>query len=142
MTPSHVVPVQREGTHQEGHHDLSHEGAGQEGDGQQGHLTGPGLLDVAQLHVDSLHDFRDLGQSRGGRWGDSCEQAGGKSGGGALGRREEEGRKQGGVDRMGAPFPAPATPGVVRDRPAMWEAQPSPALPFPGARGKRPTPPP
>lgn len=59
------VPVQREGTREQGHDHLGHEGAGQEGDGQQGHLAGPWLLDVFQLHVDGLHDFWDLGHSRG-----------------------------------------------------------------------------
>lgn len=63
--PLHLVPVQWEGAHEQGHHHLGHEGAGQEGDGQQGHLAGPRLLDVAQLHVDALHDFWDLGHSRG-----------------------------------------------------------------------------
>lgn len=60
-TPDHCIPVQGEGTHEQGHNNLSHEGAGQEGNGQQGHAAGPGLLDVAQLHVDPMHDFRDLG---------------------------------------------------------------------------------
>lgn len=55
-----LVPVQWEGAHEQGHHDLGHEGAGQEGDGQQGHLTRPRLLDVAQLHIDALHDFWNL----------------------------------------------------------------------------------
>lgn len=55
-----LVPVQREGAHEQGHHNFCHEGAGQEGDGQQGHLTRPRLLDVAQLHVDGVHDLRDL----------------------------------------------------------------------------------
>lgn len=59
--PPHLVPVQWEGAHEQGHDDLGHEGAGQERDGQQGHLTGPWLLDMAQLHIDGLHDFWDLG---------------------------------------------------------------------------------
>lgn len=55
-----MVPVQWKGTHEQSHHNLSHEGAGQEGDGQQSHLTCPRLLNVAQLHIDALHDFWDL----------------------------------------------------------------------------------
>lgn len=66
-SPPYLVPVQWEGAHEQGHDDLGHERAGQERDGQQGHLAGPGLLDVAQLHVDGLHDFWDLEHSGGRR---------------------------------------------------------------------------
>ena len=60
----HLVPVQWEGTHEQGDDDLGHEGAGQERDGQQSHLAGPRLLDVAQVHIDAMHDFWDLGHSQ------------------------------------------------------------------------------
>ena len=66
-SPPHLVPVQWEGTHEQGHDDLGHEGAGQERDGQQGHLSGPWLLNVAQVHIDALHDFWNLGYRQGGQ---------------------------------------------------------------------------
>ena len=59
-----MVPVQWEGTHEQGDDDLGHEGAGQERDGQQSHLAGSRLLDVAQVHIDAMHDFWDLGHSQ------------------------------------------------------------------------------
>lgn len=94
--PPDWVPVQREGAHEQSHDDLGHERAGQEGDGQQGHLAGPGLLDVAQLHVDGLHDLRDLEHS-GGRV--SRPRPGGSKG--RRGGRGMEEERSGRTERNG-----------------------------------------
>ena len=111
----HVVPVQWEGTHEQGDDDLGHEGAGQERDGQQSHLAGSWLLDVAQVHIDAMHDFWDLGHSQttreqeegqaekprrdrgAGRWEEGEE--GDEEEEGTEGRRGETGRQS------ACPFP-------------------------------------
>lgn len=109
-----MVPVQWEGTHEQGDDNLGHEGAGQERDGQQSHLAGPRLLDVAQAHVDAVHDFGDLGRSQTTREqaeGQAEKPRGtGEQGGGRREKRAMRKRRaqRGEVGRRAGRAPAPS----------------------------------